>query len=136
MKREDAINSPAYKMLQSMIDDRVGELKSWMQGLDLRIEQAKKPSYYSRNHKTGENEEHFYKPMLDVGVSFDEVQEIEIPYEIRGLKIIADSIAYIVKLETEIGDLNREKLYLIQADGDWQDDGRRSKKVFGVKKYE
>lgn len=131
MQQQEAIDSSAYKILNSMIQDKVDEMKSLLKVLNFRFQQAKKPTYYDYSKK-----EHIvYKPTLRVGVSFDKKEEINIPFDIRSLESVQSLIEDIIKLQKEIDDLNREKLYLVQADGDWQDGGRRSKRVFGVETY-
>lgn len=144
---EEIINSSAYKMLESMIQDRVEELLSCQKSLDFRIEQAKNPSCKSQvfpkkaNGRTDFSsqpsyEDVTYSPSFHTGTPFDRdsegnEREIKLTYETRTLKQVRDLIDDVVKLEEEIEELNREKLYLVAPDSDWDDGGRRYKRVFG-----
>jgi hypothetical protein len=151
LTQKEAINSSAYRMLNSMIQDKTEELLDWMSSIKNCYERASNPSYYSKDIITGENTQTFYKAKLRTGVSFDapppkngifydegenDKPEIEIPLELNELKRMRDTIDFAIKLEEQIHELNREKLYLIQADYDWRDNGRRSERVFGVKEID
>jgi len=145
--QEEIIASPAYKMLESMIQDRVDTLRGLQKSIEFTIKRAKKPSYITQEYPKKENGrrdfdakpsnvEVFYKPTFRTGVSFDNdkngnEREITLKYQTRELKHLTDLIAEVVKIEGEIGDLNREKLYLVAPDYDWQDQDRRYNRVFG-----
>ena len=113
-----------------MIEEKTRELLNEMNSLDLFFERSKNPTYLDRNR-----EEVKYKPKMRIGTTFDTVDEIEVPFETHSLKTVSQILSDIFRLEKEIQDLNRQKLYLLQPDGDW-DDSRASKAVFGIENYE
>lgn len=118
MTREEAINSSAYKMLNFLIKTKSHEMLGWMNALDSTFNRAKKDN-----------------PTFSVGTTFDEVREIEVPFEIYEVRRMSEIISEIQRLEREIRDLNSHKLYLIQADADWSNSAR-SEAVFGVTEYD
>lgn len=129
MDQKEVMESSAYKILNFLIKEKTEELISQMKSLGQLINQAENPTYWSSTQRVAIP----YKPTLNNGISFDKVQEVEIPFEIRSLKSVLDIINNIFRLEKEIAEFNRHRLYLLQADQDWDDGGRRSKAIFGVK---
>lgn len=123
MTEQDVINSQAFKALNLLIDQKAAELRGYMNGFKMRVDSMyEKPEYAA-----------FIRVRIYDEAPKTQGVEVPLPVHTHQLKDLQNYLDTIVRLETEIGDLQRFKCRLT---GDWdftKGDTTEMEAVFGEK---
>jgi hypothetical protein len=114
------LNSQAFNVINHMIDEKAEELKGMLFILKDRVDQAFRP-------------DQVYRPNVDTRIHEEDQcrGSVELPASVNSIKELTWYIEQVQLLETEIGNLQRQKLRLMN---DWDfthGNDAEQKKIFG-----
>lgn len=117
MTNQEIINSPAFKLLNHMIDEKLRYIQTYMPYILVSVQRSFSESGYKTTVCTRTSQE-------------GEVY-VDLPAGLSALQMVAENIQDLIKVEEEIHELQRQKLRLLNDYDYTRGDDSEQKKIFG-----
>lgn len=118
MTKQEIIKSSAFKVLNHMIDEKANYVVTYLPFIKDEVNRLFDP-------------ETKYKGYLRTRTHEEGATEIDLPASLHDLKRVAEMIQDVIRSEKEIGDLQRQKLRLLNDYDFTHGDDTEQKKIFG-----
>lgn len=118
MTEQEIINSSAFKVLNHMIDEKADYIVNYLPFIKDEV---------NRLFDGGTK----YKGSLRTRTYEEGSTEVDLPASLHDLERIAEMIQNVIRSEKEIGDLQRQKLRLLNDYDFTHGDDSEQKKIFG-----
>lgn len=124
MNTQEIIDSQAFRLLNHMIDQKVDYVTKMLPWIKDEMNRLYDPNY-------GSYKGYITFRTYEEGQASGEETQIDLPVSLHQLKNISDYIQEIIQLEKEIGDLQRQKLRLLNDYDFTRGDDSEQKAIFG-----
>ena len=118
MNEQEIINSSAFKVLNHMIDEKADYITRYLPYFKDEVNRLFEP-------------ETKYKDYLRTRTHSEGATEIDLPVSLYDLKSLVERLNDVFKQAEEIGDLQRQKLRLLNDYDFTHGDDSEQKKIFG-----
>lgn len=124
LTEQEIINSQAFKVLNHMIDQKVDYITKVLPWIKDEVNRLYDPNY-------GDYKGYITYRTYEEGQVNKEETQVDLPVSLHQLKNISEYIQEVIQLEKEIGDLQRQKLRLLNDYDFTHGDDTEQKAVFG-----